>query len=105
MLSAETSASTVIAESVNPVNPLSSRPTEFFEHYIAIRPVPYRFVQSSKHPSSSGGVLRAGQAIWLEAAIQRTRLPAVVQAFVENVGLVSLDPHLIRRGDGSLLRS
>jgi hypothetical protein len=82
------------------------RPASFQNKYIAARAAPYRFVDASQQqPSSSGGVLQGGQAIWLENAVLRTRLTASVQAFVENVGLVSVDPRLIKKGDGSVLPS
>jgi hypothetical protein len=90
---------------VTATDPIACRPTAYRERYIGTRPVPYHFVQSSTCPASSGGVLRAGQAIWLEQKVDRKRLPASVQAFVENVGFVLLDPHVIKHGDGSLLRS
>jgi hypothetical protein len=77
------------------------RPVTFHEQYLVIRPTPY-LIQSSLQPTSSGGVLRSGQAVWLEQVIQRTRLVERVKAFVEDVGFVSLDPRLIKRGDGSV---
>jgi hypothetical protein len=80
----------------------ASRPTAFHEQYIATRHVPYRFIESRQHPSSSGGVLQEGQAVWLAQAVQRTELAWRVEAFVEDIGLVSLDRRLIKRGDGSV---
>ena len=84
------------AQSVPPV-----RPATFREHYVATRPTPYSFVPSSLQPTSSGGVLRRGQAVWLEQTLLRTRLLSSVQAFVENVGFVALDGRLIKKSDGS----
>jgi hypothetical protein len=80
----------------------TSRPAAFYEHYIASRAVPYRFVESRLRPSSSGGVLPVGQAVWLEQVIRRTMLSPNVRAYVENLGFVSLDPRLIKKGDGSV---
>ena len=80
----------------------SVRPAAFREQYIATREMPYRFHLSSLQPTSSGGVLRRGEAIWLERILLRTRLLSSVQAFVENVGFVSVDGRLIKKGDGSI---
>lgn len=98
-MSAMTPKSVPVTEAVSAP---SGRPAAFREQYIAIRAIPYRFLLSPLKPSSSGGVLRRGQAIWLEQTLLRTQLLSSVQAFVENVGLVSLDGRLVKKGDGSI---
>lgn len=80
-------------------------PEGFHEQYIATRSTPYSFIQSPQQPSSSGGVLRGGQAVWLRQVVQRKRLSSSVHAFVENVGFVLLDPRMIKKGDGTILPS
>ncbi len=91
-----------VPQPATPVCAGLSRPRTFHEQYIASRPLAYSFIQSKQQPSSSGGVLQCGQAVWLEEIVQRTRLSATVLAFVESIGFVSLDPRLIKRGDGSI---
>jgi hypothetical protein len=82
--------------------PNDHRPSAYRERYLVVQPLPYRFHHFRQGPSSLGGVLRAGQAVWLEQTIQRAELAAAVRAFVEDLGLVHLDPRWLRKGDGSL---
>lgn len=77
------------------------RPNNFHEQYLAVRPAPY-YNHSSFQPTSSGGVLPSGQAVWFEHPIERKKLSASVEGFVENIGFVSIDPRLIKRGEGSI---
>ena len=83
-------------------NTVASRPMLFRERYLAAQSLAYRFVDVSGKPSPSGGVLCSGQSVWLEAVIQRNRLPSSIRAFVESVGLVVVDPRWLKKGDGPL---
>ncbi|MGI4758106.1 MAG: hypothetical protein ACRYGF_14825 [Janthinobacterium lividum] len=68
-------------------------PTAFRECYVAARPVPYRFSSESR-PAFAGGVLRGGQAVWLESALP---LQGSVEAFVDRLGLIMLDSGWLRK--------
>ena len=88
---------------ISTMTAICPRPITFNERYIAHRPAPYSLVDSSQRPSSCGGVLCGGQAVWLEDIILRDRLGNHVRAFVEGIGLVIVDPRLIKRADGAVL--
>jgi hypothetical protein len=77
------------------------KPPAFQKRYLALQPIPYSFLETSGRTSSTGGVLRSGQCVWLDDAIQRNHRPKSVQAFVESIGLVLVDPRWLKKGDGS----
>jgi hypothetical protein len=85
-----------------PVSAVTVRPTSFQKRYLATQPIPYNFVETSGRASSSGGVLRNGQCVWLDQAIQREHLTSSIRGFVESVGMIMVDPRRLKRGDGSL---
>jgi hypothetical protein len=80
---------------------MPGRPDTFQKRYLATQPVPYRFVEPSGRTSSSRGVLRGGQCVWLDHAIQRADLPVAIEGFAESVGLIMVDPRRLKKGDGS----
>ena len=70
-------------------------PTAFRECYVAARPVPYRF-SSECQPAFAGGVLRGGQAVWLESAVVQQ---GSVQGFVDQLGFIVLDSGWLKKKD------
>ena len=63
----------------------------FKQSYIALHSIPYSEVSGSgTEEGVAGGVLGAGQVVWADHLHQRQ--PARVTAFLDSVGVVSLDP-------------
>ena len=74
------------------------RPETFQQPYVALRNIPYVYGDSSSgQESPSGGVLGAGQTVWTKEFKLKKSCSAT--AFVEGVGIVSLDPRWLVRGD------
>jgi hypothetical protein len=44
---------------------------------------------------SSGGVLRKGQPVWLKESLTAKRMKTIVPAYVEHLGIVSLDTRFL----------
>jgi hypothetical protein len=90
-------------ENANPSTSASPvRPGGFQKRYLATQPMPYSFVESSGRTSSSGGVLRSGQCVWLDHVIEREHLPTSTCGFAESVGLIVVDPRQLKKADGCL---
>lgn len=76
--------------------PSPMRPGAFCVRYIATEPAPYSF-SCPQYPTSAGGVLRGGQAVWLESG-KAWGKGANVKVFVDGLGLVALEARwLLRR--------
>lgn len=68
-----------------------ARPQVFKNSYVALHSIPYTEVDAGEPSTRVGnGVVGAGQVVWADHLHQRQ--PARVTAFVESVGVVSLDP-------------
>lgn len=68
-----------------------ARPNTYKQAFIALHSIPYTEGDGSGHQSSlSGGVLGAGETVWTDHLHQRH--PSQVTAFLDSVGVVSLDP-------------
>jgi hypothetical protein len=74
------------------------RPDVFKQPYCAIRAVPYLCGDGSAQ-DSSGGVLGRGQTVWTKEAYESKGYPASAVAFVDGVGIVSLDTRWLVRAD------
>lgn len=66
------------------------RPETFARSYVVFRNLPYAMADSAKEFSSMGGVLSRGQVVWLQGPDGKQSTD--VTAFVDQVGLVWLDP-------------
>ena len=73
------------------------RPETFQRSYVVFRNIPYLVTDSVQKFSASVGVLSRGQVVWLPGLDDRT--PKSVTAFVEEIGLISLDPRALVPAD------
>ena len=70
-----------------------ARPHEFREVYIATRNLPYLRIYPPD--CASGGVLAKGQLVWVQTGFDAEDRPVSISAFVDDIGIVSLDPQLL----------
>ena len=69
------------------------KPEAFQQPYTAAQNIPYLCGDSSNHTSfSSGGVLGRGQVVWLHTPLKSKARSSEASAFVDGIGLVSLNP-------------
>ena len=69
-----------------------NRPQEFQAVCRAVQNMPYRFASgSSDDAADSGGVLGKGQLVWTCRRENTTGRPTSITAFVDDLGLISLD--------------
>jgi hypothetical protein len=72
------------------------KPECFRVGYIASCNMPYGFDETSRPEMlSSGGVLRKGQPVWLKESLTGKPINTFVPAYVEHLGVVSLDARLL----------
>jgi len=80
----------------------TSRPDTFQRSFVASRNVPYvcgdGFSGEGYH---SGGVLSRGKTVWTTADDEAGKHPQRMVAFVEGLGIVSLDSHWLVRADAN----
>ena len=77
------------------------KPVAFQYPHIAFRNIPYACTSSYPHKDSvhSGGVIGRGQTVWVETPlVSAARQPSAL-VYVENVGIVSLDPRWLVEAD------
>lgn len=67
------------------------RPSAFRRPFSTARNIPYQCVDRDGRGSESGGVLSAGQRVWLPETKKSVAEFAQTTAFVEEVGLVCLE--------------
>ena len=68
-----------------------AKPHVFKQSYVALHSIPYIEISGSEPEEGlSGGVLGAGQVVWADHLHQKQ--PSRVTAFLDSVGVVSLDP-------------
>ncbi len=64
------------------------------------RNMPYEMVEVSPFGSYlSGGVLGKGKKVWMQRKPQGTTDCHAVSVYVEDIGIISLDPHCLSRQD------
>ena len=73
------------------------KPSRFKVSRITARGVPYQMPGPRQQLTSSGGVLPAGQEVWLDGIYDVKGPVPAAQAFIENVGLVVLDTRWLHR--------
>ncbi len=77
-----------------------SRPEAFHQQYVALHNIPYLCGDGSGSGTpSSGGVLGRGQMVWTEEIRQPSTPAKPTAAFVEGIGIISLDPRWLARAD------
>lgn len=69
------------------------RPQTYSREYVTFRALPYL----SAGDSALGGVLPKGQVVWVDGA--RVTGSGEIQAFVDKVGLVTVDPRSLVAGE------
>jgi hypothetical protein len=76
------------------------KPETFEQPYVAFGHVPYQCGDDVKDFSPpGGGVLPRGQLVWTTQSYTPRECPRSVTAFVEDIGIVSVDPHWLVRAD------
>ena len=69
------------------------KPDSFRQPCVAMQNLPYTFAGDSAGESAhSGGVLGRGQTVWTRERYELKRCPRSATAFVEGLGIVSVDP-------------
>lgn len=71
------------------------KPVSYQKPHVATRHIPYECASEVGKAPDSGGVIGRGETIWTENIEPGPRTIKTVNAFVERVGIVSLDPHLL----------
>jgi hypothetical protein len=67
-----------------------TRPQEFQKAYRATRNTPY--LRGSPLALASGGVLAQGKLVWLQSTFSAETRPISISAFVDDIGIITLDP-------------
>jgi hypothetical protein len=79
-----------------------SRPEDYEESCVTVRNVPYQFEDSdSMGRSLIGGVLGKGRVVWVKNLLKTKRqslATSSVSAYVEEIGIVSVDPRCLILG-------
>jgi hypothetical protein len=74
------------------------RPDVFKQPYVAIRHIPY-LCRDASGQDAPGGVLSKGQMVWTQESYESKGYPPSAIAFVDGVGIVSLDTRWLVRPD------
>ena len=76
------------------------KPEAFQQPYVALRNIPYQCGDpSAKGATPSGGVLGRGQTVWTKENYELKTYPRTTTAFVDDIGIISLDPRWLVRAD------
>jgi hypothetical protein len=73
------------------------RPQSFKHAFVALRSIPYTEGEGLPSPAPCGGVIGKGQMVWASHLHQWN--PSEAKAFLESVGVVSLDPRWLVPAD------
>lgn len=84
------------------------RPEAFRQPFVAVRNIPYLCGAPEDRGPVQGGVLCQGQTVWTRFSAVPDRKIRTESAYVEGVGIISLNPHWLipasmlrhRRDDG-----
>lgn len=77
-----------------------NKPQQFQTACLAIRNTPYVFaVESFEATAHSGGVLGQGQLVWTARVYDSTEDLLSIAAFVDDIGVISLDPRSLMKAD------
>lgn len=69
------------------------KPAEYRHSCTVSKQIPYHVVDTSTKGTQPGvGVLAAGRVVWLNQELTSASGTASVQAFVDGVGVISVDP-------------
>ena len=77
-----------------------ARPETFHQRYVTFHPAPYLCGDGSSEPAAlHGGVLRRGEIVWTKDSIDPHGRLRSTSAFVDGVGIITLDPRRLVRAD------
>ena len=74
------------------------RPLIYGDSYVVNRNMPYEMIEAL--PSGAhlgGGVLGKGKRVWMQHQSQETTYYHAVSVYVEDIGIISLNPHCLSR--------
>jgi hypothetical protein len=74
------------------------RPEAFQQPYIALQNVPY-LCGDDPSKAGSGGVLSRGKTVWARQSDASQSAAGSITAYVEGVGLISVNPRALVRSD------
>jgi hypothetical protein len=74
-----------------------NKPHQFQSPCLSTQNTPYMFVNEPVPITSDGGVLRKGRLVWTCEVYETKDRAHSVTAFVDDLGLISLDPHSLMR--------
>lgn len=75
------------------------RPKAFQQRSIASRNIPYLCGAPDERDPAHGGVLHRGQAVWTKPDAVLNRNVRWEAAYVEGVGVISINPHWLKRAN------
>ena len=76
------------------------KPDVFQQPYVVFRNVPYQGGDGAAADDvSSGGVLASGQTVWTQEPYNMQNRPQTATAFVEEIGIISINPRWLVRAD------
>ena len=75
-----------------------TKPHDYEETCIIIRNIPYQCEDERyKGRSMTGGVLGKGRKVWVQSLVGTRKRSVSISAYVEDIGIVSVDPHYLVR--------
>ncbi len=72
------------------------KPADYRQGCVVQQDTPYKVEKSDQSTHSSEGVLRIGRVVWIQRKPEEPMDQATITAYAEGVGLVSLDPKLLK---------
>lgn len=78
------------------------RPPDFLHPYLTTRHTPYQIVTALPEIaecSASGGVMKSGKILWTQQKLAPSGKSALVLAFSEEIGTITVDPRVLRLAD------
>ena len=75
-----------------------TKPKDYEETCMIVRNIPYQCEDHRyKGRSMTGGVLGKGRIVWVQSLLETKERPISITAYVEDIGIVSIDPHYLVR--------
>jgi hypothetical protein len=78
---------------------MMNKPHQFQSPCLSTQNIPYMFAAEPAPATRDGGVLGKGRLVWTCEVYGVKERPHSVTAFVDDLGLISLDPHSLVRAD------
>ena len=74
-----------------------TKPSEYRHSFTINRDVHYEVSGDQKGTHSSSGTLHIGRVVWVREPLPAETSEPCVSAYVEGVGVISVDPHALHR--------